>query len=232
MKKSLTCLLPFYNEGQRVLRVLAAVTQVEDLVEIVAVDDGSTDGVAELIKAKFPQVKLVRSEQNLGKAGAVALGLKEVKSEYVFLCDADLKNLQAAEIELGWEKIRQTPVEMIIFNRVEPNERYQFTSNVMSKTGIACLFSGDRILQTEDLRQVLAQEPENYQLEAAINHYMIKHEKKVGWIESSAKNHYRYQELGLFKTFLKYWRMMLSILRWIGPAGLIYQLVGWELEEV
>ena len=232
MKQTFTCLLPFYNEGQRILRVLSIVTQVEGLTEIIAVDDGSTDGVNQLIKENFPQVKVVRSEQNLGKAEAVALGLQHVTSQYVFLCDADLKNLRVAEIKLGLKKIEQAGVEMIIFNRVEPNDSYQLTSNLMSRTGIACLFSGDRILSRADLARVMQQKPQAYQLEAAINQYMIEQGRQVGWIESSAKNHYRYAELGLKDTFLKYWQMMVSILRWTGPAGLIYQLVRWDLDEV
>ncbi len=232
MKNTFSCLLPFFNEGQRVREVLAVITQVKKISQIVVVDDGSTDGVHRDIVEEYPSIELSRSDANQGKSEAVALGLKKIKSKYVFLCDADLKNLQVEEIELALQKMQDTQTDMIILNRICPNPKYQATSQLMAKTGIACLFSGDRVLRTADLRKIMKERPRSYQLEVAINQYMIEKQKRVGWIKSSAQNHYTYEELGLLETALKYLKMISSMIRWTGPAGMVRQLIGWELEEV
>lgn len=231
MKNTFSCLLPFYNEGQRVKKVIAVISQVPSFSQIVVVDDGSTDSIYQQLISQYPQIELVRLEVNRGKSEAVALGLNKIKSQYVFLCDADLSNLRVEEIELALQKITDSAVDMIILNRVCPNQKHQTTSELMVKTGVACLFSGDRVLRTADLQAIMKEQPRSYQLEVAINQYMIENQKRVGWIKSSAQNHYTYEELGLFETFLKYLKMVFSMIRWTGPAGLIYQLVNWELEE-
>lgn len=57
--------------------------------EIIVVDNGSTDDSAKIIKSKFPNVKLIQLEKNIGFAGGVNVGIKEAKGDYVFLLNND-----------------------------------------------------------------------------------------------------------------------------------------------
>ncbi len=57
--------------------------------EVIVVDNNSEDQSAELVKKKFPQVKLILNEQNLGFAKANNQGIKIAKGEYVFLLNSD-----------------------------------------------------------------------------------------------------------------------------------------------
>src|SRR4051812_13633595 len=97
--KKCSCILPFFNEAERILPVLSVLTAVKNLSEIVCVDDGSTDNASDNIKEKFPNIVIVKNDKNMGKSDAVARGLKSVTSEYVLLMDADLYNLQTEELE-------------------------------------------------------------------------------------------------------------------------------------
>jgi GT2 family glycosyltransferase len=65
-----------YNSA-RVLpgQIEALLRQTRPLQEIVVVDDGSTDGTVGMLSERYPQVKVIRTPQNLGTAGAWALGL-------------------------------------------------------------------------------------------------------------------------------------------------------------
>ena len=49
-------------------------------------------------------------------------------------------------------------------------------------------FTGERILRKSDLEKVLGEEVRGWQLEAAINNYMLEHNKKVYWMPQSATN--------------------------------------------
>lgn len=58
-------------------------------LEIIVVDNGSTENQVPSLKVRYPEVKFIRSEQNLGFAGGNNLGLKEAKGDYLFLINND-----------------------------------------------------------------------------------------------------------------------------------------------
>jgi polyisoprenyl-phosphate glycosyltransferase len=102
-KPEQTCLLsivlPLFNE-EAVLpllhrRLLAVVADVPGGVEIVYVDDGSSDGSPELLKqlhASCPMVSLLRFSRNFGKEQAVTAGLQFASGATVVVMDSDLQH--------------------------------------------------------------------------------------------------------------------------------------------
>ena len=92
---SVSVIIPAYNERATVLAVLRAVrAQAIDGVrfEVIAIDDGSTDGTGDLIAAN-PGLcdRSIRLTENRGKGGAVIAGLKVATGDYVLFQDADLE---------------------------------------------------------------------------------------------------------------------------------------------
>lgn len=92
----LTCLIPAWNEAARIGRVLAAVVGHPLLTEVIVVDDGSGDDTAAVAEAGGARV--IRGPGNLGKTGALALGLAAVTTPHVMLIDADLSGLTPAAV--------------------------------------------------------------------------------------------------------------------------------------
>lgn len=61
----------------------------KDNLEVIVVDNASQQDEASIIQNKYPQVKVIRSENNLGFAGGNNLGIKEAKGKYIFLVNND-----------------------------------------------------------------------------------------------------------------------------------------------
>lgn len=60
-------------------------------IDITVVDNGSSDDSIRLIRSRFPTVKLIENQTNLGFSAAVNLGIKESSSPYVVLLNNDTR---------------------------------------------------------------------------------------------------------------------------------------------
>ena len=60
-----------------------------DNMEVIVVDNASKQDEAIVIQQRFPQVKVIRSEKNLGFAGGNNLGIKAAQGKYLFLVNND-----------------------------------------------------------------------------------------------------------------------------------------------
>jgi glycosyltransferase involved in cell wall biosynthesis len=91
----LSILMPVYNERERVARAIAEVLQTElpSELELIIVDDGSTDGTREILRngSWDPRVRLFEHEHNQGKGAAVQTALGHAQGEFSAIFDADLE---------------------------------------------------------------------------------------------------------------------------------------------
>jgi glycosyltransferase involved in cell wall biosynthesis/phospholipid N-methyltransferase len=92
----LSVLMPIYNErwtlSRIVSRVLASPVSLE--LELVAVDDGSTDGSRELLQklaAKDSRIKVVLHPRNRGKGAAIRTAIEHMSGDVAVIQDADLE---------------------------------------------------------------------------------------------------------------------------------------------
>ena len=126
-------LQPLYAELTASLACLPGV----NTVELIFVDDGSTDGSGHVLAALFeadPRVQIIQFRRNFGKSAALAAGFAAARGAYVATLDADLQDvpgelgkllapLQRDEADLvsGWKTPRHDPLTKTlpsaIFNR-------------------------------------------------------------------------------------------------------------------
>ena len=98
MKPLISVIIPIYNTGDSVVKLLNKLTkQSYEKLEIICVDDGSKDGSFDLVSEFIRQSGLknknlnmtILRQKNQGAAGARNLGLKKASGEYVTFIDSD-----------------------------------------------------------------------------------------------------------------------------------------------
>ncbi|MBA3584992.1 MAG: DUF1559 domain-containing protein, partial [Gemmatimonadetes bacterium] len=88
----LTVILPVYNEQRTIDAILERVLAVPITMQVIAVDDGSTDGTAERLEAWAGRgVTVLRHLENRGKGAAIRTGLARAEGRYTVIQDADLE---------------------------------------------------------------------------------------------------------------------------------------------
>jgi glycosyltransferase involved in cell wall biosynthesis len=90
----LSVIIPVYNEKRSIASVLEQVLQ-QDVpgwnMEVIVVDDGSTDGTRDILKNWEKKVTVIYQKKNGGKGSAVTAGFRAVNGDVVLIQDADLE---------------------------------------------------------------------------------------------------------------------------------------------
>ena len=84
-------IIPAYNCERYLAQALDSALEQQVPLEIIVINDCSKDGTEAVVKQylKYPQVRYVRNEKNLGAAGSRNRGVRLAKGKYVAFLDAD-----------------------------------------------------------------------------------------------------------------------------------------------
>ena len=133
----LSLVIPLYNEEASLEQLHKEISEVAEansyIIEIIFVDDGSTDkswSVVEKIASEDTRVSGIQFRRNFGKAAALQAGFNAVKGDVVFTLDADLQDdpkeipdfLRQLETGLdvvsGWKQRRLDPWHKVFPSRI------------------------------------------------------------------------------------------------------------------
>ncbi len=89
---TVSVLVPVYNEEDTVAGVIQKVLGLKFVTEVVAVNDGSTDGTLKVLKGvKHRKLKVIDQQPNAGKTAAIARAIREATGQVMIVQDADLE---------------------------------------------------------------------------------------------------------------------------------------------
>ena len=124
MTRSLSIIVPAYNEQSRLPGTLQKIEEylaatAWEFVEILVVDDGSSDGtvaVAEAFAKTVANVRVLRNPGNRGKGYSVRHGMLEARGKWRLFTDADL-SAPIGELDKLWAAVERGNIQVAIGSR-------------------------------------------------------------------------------------------------------------------
>lgn len=170
MNINISFVIPLYNEEKNIVELynqiinLKKQTLKDKRVEIIFINDGSTDNSLSILKKlslKNTTVKIISFRRNLGKASALNEGFKKAIGKTVVTLDCDLqddprnipillKQLNTGyDLVTGWRKNRFDPLSKII-----PSKTFNFLVGNISKIPLHDFNSGLKVMRNEVAKEL------------------------------------------------------------------------------
>lgn len=118
MKDKISIIIPVYNVEEYLEKCLESIiNQNFDKVEIIIVDDGSTDKSLQIAKEyqkKYPEKTRVISQENKGQGGARNTGIKNATGKYLLFVDSD-DTIKSGMLETLYTEMEKSNADIVLF---------------------------------------------------------------------------------------------------------------------
>ncbi len=160
-EQKVSCIIPVYDEETTIAGVIDVCLKVPEIKEIIVVDDASTDKTPQILNKYKKDVKVITLENNHGKGGAVAYGVRESTYPYILLLDADLINIKPHHLSSIIRPVLDHNVKMSVGDVL---------SDGVPLYSFLWQFSGQRCFPKKELLPLLEKiEKTNYAIEVILN---------------------------------------------------------------
>ncbi len=167
----LSVVIPVYNEEATLMDVVSRVLVIPYLLEIIIVDDCSTDASADLarqLSERDPRVRAVFHARNTGKTSALKTGFALTNGEVVIIQDADLEYDPAeihgviqpivdgqADVVYGSRFLVRRATRVLYFYHYLANKFLTFLSNSLTNLNMTDIETGYKAFRGDIIRNML-----------------------------------------------------------------------------
>jgi glycosyltransferase involved in cell wall biosynthesis len=168
---TLSVIVPAFNEEATVAHVIEKLLLIPSLLEIIVVDDASTDrtgSIVQTIQASTPQVRLIRHPQNKGKTAALKTGFAASSGEIVIVQDADLEYDPAeiqgviqpildgvADVVYGSRFLIRKAARVLYYYHYLANKGLTFFSNLLTNVNFSDVETGYKAFRGDIIRDMV-----------------------------------------------------------------------------
>lgn len=164
-------IVPAYNEGSRIERVLSALKRTSGIDRITVVDDGSADDTSAV--ARRAGVNVLTLSPNRGKGGAMREAVSRSDADVIVFVDADLTTLSPGHVRALFEPVVRGEWDMVVgLNDYGPE--------MLPLQTAFPLISGQRAVRRAFLELVPAEGWSGYRIEVAMNDAVARHGGRTG----------------------------------------------------
>ncbi len=169
--RCLSVVIPAYNEESTIAEVVEKLLRLPELLEIIIVDDASTDRtqeVSERIATAHAQVRLARHARNLGKTHALKTGFEMTTGDIVIVQDADLEYdpeeiplvigpilNNRADVVYGSRFLVRRATRVLYFYHYLANKVLTFSSNLLTNLNMTDIETGYKAFRGEIIRNMI-----------------------------------------------------------------------------
>ena len=150
----LSVVIPVFNEQNTIGRVLSRVASLNLNLELVIVDDFSTDGTREILEQikDLPRVTVILKDKNEGKGAALRTGFEHVTGDFIVVQDADLE-YNPSDIPMLIQPLLKDEADVVYGSRFigeeQQDESWIHRAGNAVLTGASNLFSGLNLTDME-----------------------------------------------------------------------------------
>lgn len=207
MHEKVAVVIPAYNEEKTLGDIIQTVKQVPEIDEIIVISDGSTDQTAEV--ARCNGAICIELDQNVGKGGALKMGIDKADADIFVFLDADLIGLTPAHVSDLLRPVLEEDVDMT----VGIFERGRMATDFAQV--VAPYLSGQRAVKRSVLQGVSGLDIARFGVEMALTRYIREHPVKVREVMMCNLTHLMKEEkLGILRGFLARMKMYWEIVKY------------------